>query len=90
MAEEVLGDFEPGEVSHDETPSSSKRSSASESVLESVELATIPREETMTLSDGTNEVLASPAARKMASEHNIDISRIKGTGKGGRITKEMY
>ena len=88
MAEEVLGDFEPGEVSHDETPSSSKSSSATESVLESVELATIPREETMTLSDGTNEVLASPAARKMASEHNIDISRIKGTGKGGRITKE--
>ena len=88
MAEEVLGDFEPGEVSHDETPSSSKSSSATESVLETVELATIPREETMTLSDGTNEVLASPAARKMASEHNIDISRIKGTGKGGRITKE--
>ena len=88
MAEEVLGDFEPGEVSHDETPSSSKSSSATESVLESVEPATIPREETMTLSDGTNEVLASPAARKMASEHNIDISRIKGTGKGGRITKE--
>ena len=24
MAEEVLGDFEPGEVSHDETPSSSR------------------------------------------------------------------
>ena len=88
MAEEVLGDFEPGEVSHDETPSSSKSSSATESVLESVELATIPREETMTLSDATNEVLASPAARKMASEHDIDISRIKGTGKGGRITKE--
>ncbi len=88
MAEEVLGDFEPGEASHDETPSSSKRSSASESVLESVELATIPREETLSLSDGTHEVLASPAARKMASEHNIDISRIKGTGKGGRITKE--
>ena len=45
MAEEILGDFEH-EVSHDETPSSSKRSSATESVLESVELATIPREET--------------------------------------------
>lgn len=31
---------------------------------------------------------ASPAARKIAQEHKLDISEIEGTGKSGRITKE--
>ena len=30
----------------------------------------------------------SPLARKLAQKHGIDISRIKGTGPGGRIVKE--
>ena len=29
----------------------------------------------------------SPLVRKMAREHNIDLSKVKGTGAGGRITK---
>jgi 2-oxoglutarate dehydrogenase E2 component (dihydrolipoamide succinyltransferase) len=31
---------------------------------------------------------ASPAARKIAEEHKLNISEIAGTGKSGRITKE--
>ena len=34
------------------------------------------------------EKLVSPAARKMATESNIDINTIKGTGKNGIILKE--
>ncbi|MBX6341342.1 MAG: E3 binding domain-containing protein, partial [Thermomicrobiaceae bacterium] len=30
---------------------------------------------------------SSPAVRRIAEEHGIDISRIKGTGIGGRVTK---
>ncbi len=30
----------------------------------------------------------SPLVRKMARENNLDLSRIKGTGAGGRITKQ--
>lgn len=30
----------------------------------------------------------SPAVRRLAREHGIDLSQIKGTGGGGRITKE--
>jgi 2-oxoglutarate dehydrogenase E2 component (dihydrolipoamide succinyltransferase) len=30
----------------------------------------------------------SPLVRKMAREHNIDLSKVKGTGAGGRITKQ--
>ncbi len=30
----------------------------------------------------------SPLVRKMAREHNIDLSGVKGTGAGGRVTKQ--
>ncbi|HEY5680964.1 MAG TPA: 2-oxoglutarate dehydrogenase complex dihydrolipoyllysine-residue succinyltransferase [Pseudomonadales bacterium] len=35
-----------------------------------------------------DEVSASPAARKLATESGLDIQRIEGTGKAGRITRE--
>lgn len=34
------------------------------------------------------EQLLSPAARKIAEENDLDVSKIKGTGKGSRVTKE--
>ncbi len=33
-------------------------------------------------------VLASPMAKRLAREHNIDLSQIQGTGRGGRITEK--
>lgn len=33
-------------------------------------------------------IKASPLARNIAKEHNIDLSMVTGTGPGGRITKE--
>jgi 2-oxoglutarate dehydrogenase E2 component (dihydrolipoamide succinyltransferase) len=38
--------------------------------------------------EATIQPILSPAARKMASEKNLDVSTLKGTGKEGRITKE--
>ena len=34
------------------------------------------------------EVAANPAAKKLAEENNVDLAKLKGTGKGGRILKE--
>lgn len=34
------------------------------------------------------EVIASPLARKLAEQLHVDLSRVSGTGPGGRITKE--
>lgn len=31
---------------------------------------------------------AGPAARRVAAEHDVDVSAVAGTGKGGRVTKE--
>ncbi len=36
----------------------------------------------------TSSATLSPAVRRTVAEHDIDVSSIKGTGKGGRITKE--
>jgi 2-oxoglutarate dehydrogenase E2 component (dihydrolipoamide succinyltransferase) len=34
------------------------------------------------------DAFANPAARKLAEEKSIDLSKVKGTGRDGRITKE--
>ncbi len=36
----------------------------------------------------TADTWISPLVRKMAAEHNLDVSRIPGTGLGGRVTKQ--
>lgn len=42
--------------------------------------------------DGADEnvggKILAPAARKMVAEHDLDVAKIEGTGKGGRILKE--
>jgi len=34
------------------------------------------------------EVIAMPAARKIAADHGVDVAAVAGTGRGGRVTKE--
>ena len=36
----------------------------------------------------TGKLLATPAVRKMADEHNIDLMAVTGSGKDGRVLKE--
>ncbi len=38
--------------------------------------------------DGEGTPYVTPLVRKLASEHNVDLGRIKGTGVGGRIRKQ--
>ena len=44
--------------------------------------------EAITLSGTVTKVLATPLARKIASQNGIDISGIKGSGPAGRVTRE--
>ena len=39
-------------------------------------------------SEETDDVVASPAARKIAQEQGLALDQVAGTGKDGRITKE--
>ncbi|MFC3608958.1 2-oxoglutarate dehydrogenase complex dihydrolipoyllysine-residue succinyltransferase [Stutzerimonas tarimensis] len=38
--------------------------------------------------ESSEEPMLAPAARKLAEENSIDPNSVKGTGKGGRVTKE--
>lgn len=35
-----------------------------------------------------NRVIASPAARRLAQEHGVDLTKLAGTGPGGRVSRE--
>ena len=60
-----------------------KEAAEKEEVKETVEEVAAPAENT-TYATGS----ASPAAKKILAEKDIDASTVKGTGKDGRITKE--
>ena len=75
LAEEVLGEFDAGEVA----------------VATKGDMG--PAEAELVVQASTDEAqskdrIASPAAKKMADENEIDVTGIEGTGKGGRVTKE--
>lgn len=41
-----------------------------------------------TMTTVTDRIIASPAARRLAHEHNVDLARLTGSGPGGRVTQE--
>tara|TARA_B110000977_G_scaffold32531_1_gene43193 strand:+ start:11943 stop:13190 length:1248 start_codon:yes stop_codon:yes gene_type:complete len=85
LTEEVLGEFEAGEVI---------AATLDTTALDTTALdikghkAGAPVVHTSTNEEPLAETIASPAAKKMAAENKIDVTRIEGTGKGGRVTKE--
>ncbi len=62
-------------------------SSKETSTTKPVEILEDKKEVSQPVVDTKSDVL-SPAARKIADEKNINVNEIKGTGKGGRITKQ--
>jgi len=47
-----------------------------------------PQTEVQANPDDAKGVKSSPLVRKMAAEHNIDLSQVTGSGEGGRINKQ--
>jgi len=50
----------------------------------------IPQQQPSTMPAATpsDRVIASPAARRLAQDRRVDIANLRGTGPGGRITRE--
>ncbi|UCX04465.1 2-oxoglutarate dehydrogenase complex dihydrolipoyllysine-residue succinyltransferase [Shewanella glacialimarina] len=74
LGEQVIARFIAGAVSGQEV-------TKAEATAPAAEVASEPS------SDESNDAL-SPSVRRLIAEHNLDAAKIKGTGVGGRITKE--
>ncbi len=76
LAEEVLAKFEEGGEGTAAPAKAEEATETSEPESEAPE------------AEAEGETIASPAAKKLADENKLDVTKISGTGKGGRITKE--
>jgi 2-oxoglutarate dehydrogenase E2 component (dihydrolipoamide succinyltransferase) len=82
----LLAYLESKTVANEPSTQDEKKATApSQPVSESTER---PATASASSKDDTKEVLASPAARKIAAEKELDLEEVKGSGRGGRITKE--
>ncbi|SFR43319.1 2-oxoglutarate dehydrogenase E2 component [Marinobacter daqiaonensis] len=79
---EVIGRFKEGAAG-----SKSEESGSEESKTASASKEQEPSREDVSAA-GVDEAILSPAARKLADENNVDPADVKGSGKGGRVTKE--
>jgi pyruvate dehydrogenase E2 component (dihydrolipoamide acetyltransferase) len=70
-----------GESATDEVPSVSERTTEQDAHVQSSGSKTAQN-------GGGKTIKASPLARRMAEEHDIDLSQVKGTGPGGRIVRD--
>lgn len=68
------------DVKKEETKEEPKEAAEPKELSEAIEET--PAEEV------ANRVIAMPSVRKFARENNVDIQKLKGTGKNGRILKE--
>lgn len=76
LAKQVLAKLKPGAVAGEPTQDKTETTEASPD-----------KRHTASLSEESNDAL-SPAVRRLMAEHNLDAADVKGTGVGGRITRE--
>ena len=76
LSDQVLAKFEEGEAPAEATTPAPEQQTST--VAATTPAAAVAH---------TNTTGASPAARKIMSENDIDASQVTGTGRGGRITK---
>ncbi len=81
---ELDGDSNTSSVSEE---SSNEAETVNEPVEEVVEVEEIVEVESSPVAKSTNLKL-SPVVRKLASENNVDLEKVTGTGSGGRITRK--
>ncbi|MDH5737259.1 MAG: 2-oxoglutarate dehydrogenase complex dihydrolipoyllysine-residue succinyltransferase [Gammaproteobacteria bacterium] len=94
LAEELLATLAEGEVEGTavvENSSPAPTVTAKEETKGKVAAMEVAEESTSSpdVTDAADgEALASPSARRLAEENRIDVTRLEGSGRGGRVTKE--
>jgi 2-oxoglutarate dehydrogenase E2 component (dihydrolipoamide succinyltransferase) len=92
-AEEVIGKMEAGASADKKDDSSDKKDDAGDkkkSATDSKDAQASTKSEAKAddKADDSNDDALSPSVRRMISEKGLDASKIKGSGKNGRVTKE--
>jgi 2-oxoglutarate dehydrogenase E2 component (dihydrolipoamide succinyltransferase) len=80
QANQVVATIEAGDVA---APAASSKSASASVPAPSTPAAAKPASERP-----APAAALSPAVRRVVAEHDVDVSAVTGTGKGGRITKE--
>jgi len=76
LGRQIIAKLKPGAVAGEPTVDSADSTEASPD-----------KRHKASLSDESNDAL-SPAVRRLLAEHNLEANQVKGTGVGGRITRE--
>jgi len=76
LSKQLLAKLKPGAVAGEPTADKTEGTEASPD-----------KRHKAALTEESNDAL-SPAVRRLLAEHNLDASQVKGTGVGGRITRE--
>ena len=79
---------EPEQAESEPEPAPSKREQDSEGTAPSVDVETLSGTGRASGTDAGTEAYVTPLVRKLANEHRVDLSRVSGTGVGGRIRKQ--
>ena len=92
-AEEVIGKMEAGASADKKDDSSDKKDDSADkkkASTESKDAQDSAKSEAKSedKADDSNDDALSPSVRRMISEKGLDASKIKGSGKNGRVTKE--
>ncbi|MBM0674002.1 E3 binding domain-containing protein, partial [Campylobacter jejuni] len=76
LSKQLLARLKPGAVAGEPTTDTTSATASSPD-----------KRHKATLTEETNDAL-SPAVRRLLAEHNLQAEQVKGTGVGGRITRE--
>ena len=82
LSDQVLATFEEGEAPQESEAEAETQPAATTQAAQTVTPVAAKSNSTADITTG-----ASPSARKIMSENDIDAAQVKGTGRGGRITK---
>lgn len=89
VAESVAIIGESGRTSQSETPSRPVRQEgANQGSMASPQGYVPPEPSSAKVPTTADRIVASPAARRLAQEHHVDLATLSGTGPGGRISRE--
>lgn len=82
---EVIGRFKEGAAGESQSESGDEKQEESK---ESASGGDSKGDESEERTEDSGDAILSPSARKLAEENDVDPKAVKGTGKGGRVTKE--